>query len=455
MEISRIIGALAQGFLDGGCRLSANYPGFHSNELHDALGGGVTSVNERTAYALAWGASLAGVRSVVSLKNVGLNDAADAFLNSLVTGVQAGLALVVFDDCDVQHSQNRLDSRHYFDFYGGLWLEPVNLQDAYALARSSFELSERFETPVVLRVTNVLYNFYTPRRAGHYERLPALTPPVRSPPHTPERFVVHPSHAMIQEARRQARQAQIDEYVETLHNDPPPVGDELTVVCGAGRSLFLDRKRFVRLRSLPLPRNYLRRLLADGRPVRVYEHGDPYVAGQLAALASGDRVRSVSMNNNDRLRHKYHCRSDWETLFGVLRDWPGRFVCGDLGGFTMDPHKTLDACLCYGASVAVGMGAAAAGAEQVFVVTGDAAFLHSGQAALAEAVARNVKLTVIVFDNGGARGTGGQAIPGCPGELPSGANSRFVDYAQLDAGAWRSLLGDCRGVTAIRTRTDF
>ena len=78
VKTNRVIQALADGFKDGGCKLSANYPGFHSDELHDEMGGGVTSVNEKTAYAFAWGACLAGARSVVSMKNVGLSDAADA-----------------------------------------------------------------------------------------------------------------------------------------------------------------------------------------------------------------------------------------------------------------------------------------------------------------------------------------------------------------------------------------
>ncbi len=449
MQTIPIIHALADGFQDGGCALSANYPGFHSHELHAALSGSATSVDEKTAYAFAWGASLAGSRAVVSMKNVGLNDAADAFLNSIVTGVNAGLVLALFDDCDVRQSQNRMDTRHYFDFYGGLWLEPESLQTAYDMARSSLEWSERFATPVVLRITNILCGDQVAGQAAEYNRSPPPPPPNRPQIRDPERFVVHPSHAAAQEGQLHARRRRIEAFVETLHSDPPPKGPELNLVFGPSRNLGLDRTEWVQLCSLPLPRQYLEKLLADGRYPVIYEHGDSYVSEKIAALLSGYRLRSVRMNNNDSCRPEYRCRSDYETLFGVLRGIPGRIVCGDLGGFTMDPSKTLDACLCYGTSIAVAMGVAAAGAKPVFAVTGDAAFLHSGKPVLAEAVARGLALTVIVFDNGGAQETGGQAIPGVLDVSTEGVCVQRVDYDALGPSDWHGLLDRCHGVTVI------
>lgn len=449
MQTIPIVHALADGFRDGGCALSANYPGFHSHELHAALSGGVTSVDEKTAYAFAWGASLAGSRAVVSMKNVGLNDAADAFLNSIVTGVNAGLVLALFDDCDVWQSQNRMDTRHYFDFYGGLWLEPESLQAAYDMARVSLEWSERFATPVVLRITNILCGNQVAGQAAEYDRSPPQPPSNRPQIRAPERFVVHPSHAAAQEAHLHARRRRIEAFVETFHRDPPPEGAELNLVFGPPRNLGLDRIQWVQLRSLPLPRQYLGKLLADGRRPVVYEHGDGYVHEKIAALLSGHRLCSVRTNNNDGYRPEYRCSSDYETLFGVLRSVPGCIVCGDLGGFTMDPSKTLDACLCYGTSIAVAVGAAAAGAKPVFAVTGDAAFLHSGKPVLAEAVARGLALTVVVFDNGGAQETGGQAIPGVLDVSAEGVCVHRVDYDSLGPSEWHGLLLRCHGVTAI------
>ena len=109
-----LIKILAEAIQDADCQHYSNYPGFHSNELHSALGATVTSTDEKNAFAYAWGCSMMGKRAVVSFKNVGLNDAADAFLGAHFIGCRAGLVLVLFDDCDIQHSQNRIDVRHYF-----------------------------------------------------------------------------------------------------------------------------------------------------------------------------------------------------------------------------------------------------------------------------------------------------------------------------------------------------
>ncbi len=408
-----LIAALADGFQAAGVVHSFNYPGFHSNELHDALGGGVTSVNERTAMATGWGAALAGGRSVVSFKNVGLNDAADPFLHSVLLGCNAALVVALFEDCDIQHSQNRMDSRPYFGFFGGLWLEPRTIQEACDWARESVLLSEYFGVPVVLRLTNILYSQTTRHRLSTFSG--PLPPPdfVRDP----SRWVVHPAHAAGQEMALKARQKRIDAAMDERFCADPDSGWNLDepaerIIFGANRDVSV--RRALRLATLPLPVASLRRHFRDKALVPVYESGQPYVANQIQQLlAPGIDARLM---NNRRLRYKYHCRSDYEFLYGAIRNVPGRIVSGDLGEYTMDPDCTLDACLCYGASVAVAGGIAlqlqAEPDRAVFAITGDAAFAHAGVLAYEEIVARQLPVTVIVIDNGGARGTGGQAVPG-------------------------------------------
>ena len=139
-----LVKALSEGIADAGVRHFANYPGFHSNELHAALDATVTSTDEKNAFAFGWGCSMAGARAAVTFKNVGLNDAADAYLGAHFVGCRAGLVLFLFDDCDIQHSQNRIDVRPYSLVYGGLWLEPRSVPEAYRFARDAFGLSERF-----------------------------------------------------------------------------------------------------------------------------------------------------------------------------------------------------------------------------------------------------------------------------------------------------------------------
>jgi len=411
---NNLIQALAAGFSDGGAQRWFNYPGFHSNELHDALGGGPISVNEKTAMACAWGSSLGGCRTLVSFKNVGLNDAADAFLGAVLLGCHAGLVVALFEDCDLQHSQNRQDSRFYQQCYGGLWLEPPDLQAAYDLARESFALSERSGAPVVLRLTNALYNRrgkFKPEKHSHGNGQPSVQSQFSR---DPSRWVVHPANAADQENRLGARNLTIAEIAGEYSSasfdaaEHPNAGDSAEVVFGCKRDVAASNA--LRLFTLPLPGRALRKFLSGCAGVNVHENGGDFVAREIAQRLSSAPIVARPMNNR-RLRFKHHNSSAHEFLFSKLRKVEGRVVVGDLGEYTMDTRRTVDACLCYGSSVAVGGGLSLAGQKRVFVVTGDGAFAHSGAMAFLEARHRRVSMTVIVLKNGGLRGTGKQEIP--------------------------------------------
>ena len=414
-----LIKALADGFHDGGIQCALNYPGFHSNELQDALHGRPISINEKTAMAFGWGSSLAGNRTVVSFKNVGLNDAADAFLGSVVLGCRAGLVVVLFEDCDLQHSQNRQDSRFYQKCYGGFWVDPPDIQRAYDFARSSFAISEQLGSPVVLRVTNILYNL-----RGSFSRsevTPGSNPGfVRDK----DRWVAHPVNAAEQEKRLAQRNQAIANYVEDIYAEPfsklaaTRSLQAARIIYGAKRDL--DGSGALNLFTLPLPEKRLKEFLITRTRIEVHEHGSSYVANEIGRLLAPEPIAACSMNNH-RLRFKYHNRDVYEFLFARLRAVDGRIVVGDLGEYTMDPHRTIDACLCYGASIATAMGIASTTGTQVFAVTGEGAFAHSGLMAYMEALHMKIPITVIVFLNGGLRGTGGQPIP-C--NLPPGLSPR-------------------------------
>lgn len=440
-----VIEALAMGFIDGGVKIMVNYPGFHSNELHGALDGGCTSINEQSAYAFVWGASLAGARSLVTMKNVGLNSAADAFLSAQSLGCNAGMVLVVFDDCNIQHSQNRADSRHFYRFYGGLWFEPTSTMHAYEIARVSFGVSEDLGTPVVIRITNILYN-----RGGHFNiaEVPPVSPdvPELQFARDPQRWVAHPSNALYQEAAMFKRQHTIAEFVETLagngeFNGSPRI-DAPVLIHGAG--VLVNPEGAISTYTLPLPNSKLRRSLASTRgDITVREHGSNVVLEMVESLFRDRIVVPQTFNNIGERGYKYHCFANHETLFAAIRSLPDVVVVGDLGEYTMDAPRTIDACLCYGASVAVGAGfsAASRGSKRVVVVTGDGAFLHSGKLALEEAVERRIGMTVIVFDNGGTRGPGGQKIPGSL--LVNGVQrTRTFDYADLTVADWENILSN-------------
>ena len=440
--MNSLITALANGVQDAGCTHFANYPGFHSNELHAALGAEVTSSDEKNAFAFAWGCSMAGERAMVSFKNVGLNDAADAFLGALFVGCRAGLVLVLFDDCDIQHSQSRIDVRPYFLIYGGLWLEPRSVLEAYTLTKQAFELSERFRLPVVIRITNILYDMglrpiclerspIAHREFGPLERRPDIS-----------RYVVHPSEAWRMERELAEKNKAVEAFVESLYDDQPgPCSPE--IICGAKRNALAAHP--FRIFTLPVPRNALRSRFAD-LPLpglTVYEHGgSPFMRDRIAAALAGDPPAARMMTPPGNFKSKYHNHDFMERLFAPLREVPDNLICGDLGGFTMDPHRTLHLCLCYGVSPAVAMGAAEACRRKanVFCVTGDAAFLHSGQQCLYEMIERNVSVSVFVLENGGAQGTGGQYIAGDLKKVPGHVNFYELNYPECSQAELRNFV---------------
>lgn len=443
--MNQLVRALSEGILDAGVRHFANYPGFHANELHAALGARVTSTDEKNAFAYAWGCSVAGERAAVSFKNVGLNDAADAFLGAMFAGCRAGLVLFLFDDCDIQHSQNRFDVRPYFLVHGGLWLEPRSVPEAYRFARDAFAWSERFGLPVVVRATNILWD--QGLAPASWERAPspppAFAPLGRRTNASP--FVVHPSEARRMEADLARKNAEIADFVETLAPPLPPSGATSSVVFGARRGVADPAA--LRLCTLPPPVRALR-AFAAGRPasaLTVYEHGATPFAARLvdAALAPPEaRCARRNMGPPPGVRSKYHNRDVMEKLFSALRAIPGALVCGDLGGYTMDPARTLQLCLCYGVAPAVAMGAAEASAPgaRVFCVIGDGAYLHSGQACLHEIAARGLSVSVFVLENGGTLGTGGQPIPGDLRARPGSVRLHELDYTAETAESLRSFV---------------
>lgn len=413
MTLANGVEAVALGLLDGGVRFVTAYPGFYAHELGSLLGVSVFSVNEKNAFAMAWGASVAGVRSAVAFKNVGLNDAADPYVNACTLGVRAGMVLVVLDDIDVEQSQILQDSRPYADFPCSLWLEPRSIQEAYDLARRAPDWSEELQTLAVIRLTNA---------AVRVRATITRSDPVQAEPRpwvrAPERWVAHPVYGEQQRRVLEERRQRVAQYVDALYPPPQlPPGTSLAISVGMAAEADQVAKDpgsgqvSLSFFTLPLPRPWLDAIADWAGDITVREHGGPYVTSKVAAARGLRRLAHRSpCGEADR---RYRVTDRYEPLYRILRRVPQRVVVGDLGGHTLDFERTVDACLCFGCSIGVATGIALAAPElHVFCVVGDTAFRHSGKLALEEAVDRQVPITVILLDNGGSRGTGGQCTAG-------------------------------------------
>lgn len=415
MKKVNALASLALGLLDGGGKIFTNFPGYMSHQLFSLLGGKTTSVNEKIAYEIAWGSSFGGKRSVVTFKNVGLNDAADPFLNSMIVGVNAGLVAVVFDDVFVEGSQSRQDSRQYFDFFKGLWFEPYSIQNAYDIAYGAFALSEKFQIPIVIRITNQLLSLSGKcSRKRTQEKTFQLV-------YDHKRFVIHPVNSKFQRQILAKKNARIQNYINNLYKKI--LGKlqlerkDKTYLLVFGCCLSEQKKYFgedvikIQLFTYPIPKT-INQLLRNSNGIRVLEQGNSFAYEKVLNLTvSNSQIERNSGFIPDK-SDGYIVSDNYEKLFSAIKEVKPSIIVGDLGEYTKDTLDTIDACLCFGSSISVGIGCITAGFKNVFSITGDSAYLHSGKNSIPEAIERNAPIKVVVLCNGGSRGTGGQKIPG-------------------------------------------
>jgi indolepyruvate ferredoxin oxidoreductase alpha subunit len=408
--------AMAAAFKRGGIEATYNFPGFNSHKLFDYLGGIITSTNEKIAYELAWGSSQAGRPALVTFKNVGLNDAADPFINSMLTGIGSGLVLVVFDDIELEGSQCILDSRHYFSFYGGLWLEPYGFDSAVALAEAAPKLSRLFDIPVVVRLTNRSVRFEQEDSQGHLdaERIVEIAKALVGDrfANTTVEPLVHPINGDAHRKLIASKNKVIQDFVNELHEYLNAKGTQGEVYCG-----YDAQTSDSHIVSLPVP------LLDLSKVKSVHEVGDSTVANALAQQAGAAGVVSHTAGYNPENAKQYIITPRYERIMRLLKP-QFAYITGDLGEYTKDTLHTLTHCLCFGSAISAAVGMIEAG-KKALAITGDASFYHSAKNALVEAELRSVPVKVMLIDNGGSQGTGGQKIPGI---MPDSINVIEIDF---------------------------
>jgi indolepyruvate ferredoxin oxidoreductase alpha subunit len=460
--------AVALGAVHAGLTAAYAYPGTPSTELLEYLlrhalkhGEGPHAAwcsNEKTAYEEALGVSFAGRRALVAMKHVGLNVAADPFINSALVSIHGGLVLVVADDPGMHSSQNEQDSRFYADFARVPCLEPADRQEAYDMTREAFDLSERFHVPIVLRLVTRLAHGRSPVQT----REPSAENPVRKSDDAAS-WILLPGNARRRWRSLIERQADFLAYSEacaynrlTLNTERRELGVITTGIAGNYLAENLEDLGFepshLHIGAYPLPVEKIRRLAEHVERVLVLEEGQPFLERQLRgivpprALVEGrvsghipadgeltpDIVRTAlglvpraglevtGLALPDRppqLCAGCPHGNSYHALHMALENFPGAAVTADIGCYTLGalpPYTAIESCVCMGASVGMAKGASEAGLRPAIAVIGDSTFLHSGVTALMDAVAANTYMTLIILDNETVAMTGGQ-----PTILPS------------------------------------
>ena len=455
--------ALALGALDAGLSGCYAYPGTPSTEIMEffqsspeAAKAGVHrewSANEKTAMEEALGMSYAGKRAMVCMKHVGMNVCGDGFVNAAVTGSNGGLIVVAADDPSMHSSQNEQDSRYYAQFAMIPCIEPTSQQEAYQAPRLAFELSERLQTPVLIRLTTRLSHSRADIVRGE-ERTPQND---RHDPENPRRFVLLPGIAKVNYARLCDKQADFIRASEdsSLNQLIPGRSNAIGVVTtGIAYNYLMEAfggdcpYPILKLAQYPLPQKQLRRLMDDCDEIYVIEEGMPFVETQLRSplndpsihgRLSGDLPRTGELNPRlvaqmfhlplpelpdasalVRNRPPRLCDgcphiSTYQALTEALKDFDDHRVFGDIGCYTLGalpPFSAISTCVDMGASITMAKGAADAGITTPVAVIGDSTFTHSGMTGLLDAIWEKAPITVVILDNGTTGMTGGQTSIG-------------------------------------------
>ncbi len=480
--------AVALGAVHGGLTAAYAYPGTPSTEIleylirYEARHGkphAAWCANEKTAYESALGVSLAGCRALVAMKHVGLNVAADPFVNSALVAIRGGIVLAVADDPGMHSSQNEQDSRFYADFARVICFEPADQQEAYEMTRMAFDRSERFEIPVMVRLVTRLAHSRTVVHTS--EPIPAKVP--SKSPDIASGWVLMPHIARRRWHGLLLRQKDIQACVASspyntlkLNHERRELG---VITTGIARNYYVENLEdlgfepsHLHVGVYPTPVEKVRQLAAHVKRIVIFEEGFPYLERQLRGIIppsveiqgkESGQVPAEGELNPDLVRRALgladrpgvsipgialagrppqFCAGcphadTLKTLKLALAGYREPIVTSDIGCYTLGalpPHSAVETCVCMGASVGMAKGAAEAGLHPVVAVIGDSTFLHSGVTPLMDAKSAHANMTLIIADNGTVAMTGTQ-----PTVLPQPQLEQVVLGVGVDPGHFHVL----------------
>lgn len=461
--------AIARGAYEHGITVATAYPGTPSTEITEEIAkfdniSAQWSPNEKVALEVGIGASIAGARTIVSMKHVGLNVAADPFMSISYPGVNAGLVIAVADDPGQHSSQNEQDTRYFGMAAKVPVLEPSDSQECKDFVGAALEISEAFDTPVILRLTT---------RVSHSQSLVTIEDkkdiPLKDYDQNPNKYIVAPAVAKRRRVVAEDRLRRLEQFAETTPLNTVEYKDLKIGVITSGIAYeyakeVMPEASFLKLGlSYPLPKAKITEFVNKCDKVYVIEELEPIfeekikswgldvigkevlpIIGELSPAiirkaVFGETLQSIEPNFVEEIPNRpptlcpgCHHRG----VFYVLKKLK-LHVSGDIGCYTLaafPPISSMDTSICMGASIGMALGFEKARgkdfAKKSVAVIGDSTFIHSGITGLIDVVYNKGNTTTIILDNSITGMTGHQENPGT-GYTLKGEETPVIDFAAL------------------------
>ena len=447
--------AIARGAYEAGVRFASAYPGTPSTEILENVATYKEDIvaewatNEKVALEAAIGGSIAGARTMASMKHVGVNVAADPLFTFSYTGVNGGMVLITADEPGMHSSQNEQDNRIYAKFAKIAMFEPSTSQEAKDMLKEAFEISEKYDTPVLFRVTTRLCH-----SKGIVECSDRVEVPIKEYIKNPKKNLTVPAHARVRRVEIDDRMSKLLEYSNNTHLNNYEINDTKIGIVASGmcytyaKEVFKDDASYMKLGfTNPLPMEKIKEFASKVDNVYVIEENDPFIEEQLKANnikchgkdifpsygeLTPDVIRkSVFGKTNDTIDYNKDlvvnrppglCAGcPHRGFFYELGKRKNVMVTGDIGCYTLGfapPYNAMDTTICMGASLSSGHGAQKVfnmkenNKIRVVGVLGDSTFFHTGINSLLDVVYNKGNSISVILDNRITGMTGHQQNPG-------------------------------------------
>lgn len=463
--------AIARGAYEAGCEVAAAYPGTPSTEILENIAEykqiySQWSVNEKVAVEVAGGASIAGARALAAMKHVGLNVAADPLFTLAYTGVNGGMVVVTADDPGLHSSQNEQDNRYYAMHAKVAMLEPSDSQECLDYTKAAFEMSEKYDMPVLLRVTTRICHSKSVVNIGTRQDVG-----VKEYKKDVKKYCMIPAFGKIRHHIVEEKLAQLRDYADETPLNRIEWGSRKIGIVTSGisyqhaREVMGDDASYLKIGlSFPLPERLIREFAGGVETLYIIEENEPYLETFVKSLGLnciGKDIFPICGELNPEIIEKALKPEKSRTVYALdmpiptrppvlcagcphrgifyaLKKYKDVVVTGDIGCYSlsvMPPLDVTNTVICMGAGISAGIGfekafQQAGKNQKVFGCIGDSTFFHSGITGLVDAVYNKSKLAVIILDNRITAMTGHQQNPGT-GKTLSGEAAPIIDIQQI------------------------